>query len=92
MTAASAPGYASALLGQSAVWFIAAAGLTLAWRNDWVGLYLLAAGVLLLFVTAGVNARVPLIEINRQPMTPASCRARRASPRWRRRTPRHRDG
>ena len=53
------------MLGQIAVWLVVAAGVTLAWRNDWVGIYLLAADILLSFITAGVNAWVLLIEINR---------------------------
>jgi hypothetical protein len=48
-----------------ATWFVIAAGAVLLWRGDWDGLYLLPAGLLLAFITAGINAWVLLIEINR---------------------------
>ncbi len=48
-----------------ATWFVIAAAGTLLWRGDWGGLYLLPAGLLLAFITSGMNAWVLLIEINR---------------------------
>jgi modulator of FtsH protease len=45
--------------------FVIAAAVTLLWRNDWSGLYVLPAGLLLAFITSGMNAWVLLIEINR---------------------------
>jgi modulator of FtsH protease len=43
---------------------IVLAGLTLVWRGDDVGLYLLPAGILLSFFAASASAWVLLIEIN----------------------------
>jgi hypothetical protein len=39
--------------------------LTLLWRGDGMGLYLLPPGILLSILAAGANAWVLLIEINR---------------------------
>jgi hypothetical protein len=48
-----------------AVTIIALAGLTLLWRDDEVGLYLLPAGILLSLFAACAGAWVLLVEINR---------------------------
>ena len=53
------------VLSHTAVWLIIVASLVLVWRGDWIGLYLFPAGFLLCFLTAGMNAWVLLIEINR---------------------------
>ncbi len=53
------------MVSRSAMAVIALSGLALLWRGDGDGLYGLAAGILLSFVVAGVNAWVLLIEINR---------------------------
>jgi len=50
---------------QLAIALVALGGLLLAWRSDMAGLYALAAGILLIFIGAGANAWVLLIEINR---------------------------
>jgi hypothetical protein len=52
-------------LGWLADAIVTLAGLALIWRNDPLGAYGLAAGILMLFTVAGVNAWVLLIEINR---------------------------
>jgi hypothetical protein len=51
-------------INRLAVTVIALAGLTLLWRGDGMGLYLLPPGILLI-LAAGANAWVLLIEINR---------------------------
>jgi hypothetical protein len=38
----------------------------LLWRGDWTRLYVVPPGLLLCFITAGMNASVLLIEINRK--------------------------
>jgi hypothetical protein len=43
----------------------AVAGLTIVWRNDMIGFYLLLLGVLFCFLGVGANAWVLLIEIKR---------------------------
>jgi modulator of FtsH protease len=48
-----------------AVSVITLAGLTLLWRGDGAGLYLLPAGILLSFFAASAGAWVLLVEINR---------------------------
>lgn len=48
-----------------AVTAIALAGLILLWKADTIGLYLLPLGILFIFLGAGANAWVLLIEINR---------------------------
>jgi modulator of FtsH protease len=53
------------ILSHVATWFIIVAAATLLWRGDWIGLYVLPAGMLLSFITSGMNAWVLLIEINR---------------------------
>ncbi len=53
------------ILSHVATWLIIAAAATLLWRGDWNGLYVLPAGMLLSFITSGMNAWVLLIEINR---------------------------
>jgi modulator of FtsH protease len=53
------------ILSHVATWFVIAAAATLLWRGDWIGLYVLPAGMLLSFITSGMNAWVLLIEINR---------------------------
>jgi modulator of FtsH protease len=53
------------VLSHVAAWIVIAAGAILLVRGDWYGLYVLPLGVLFCFVTAGVNAWVLLIEINR---------------------------
>jgi hypothetical protein len=52
-------------INRLAVTVIALAGLTLLWRGDGMGLYLLPPGILLSILAAGANAWVLLIEINR---------------------------
>jgi modulator of FtsH protease len=52
-------------VNRTAVTVIALAGLLLVWRGDGKGIYLLAPGILLIFVAVGANAWVLLIEINR---------------------------
>lgn len=52
-------------LSRFSVALVIAAGLALVWRDDTAGAYGLAAGILMSFMTAGVNAWVLLIEINR---------------------------
>jgi modulator of FtsH protease len=54
-----------AALGQAAIWLIVAAGAVCAVRDDLAGVYLVAAGILLSFVSAGVHSWVLLVEINR---------------------------
>jgi hypothetical protein len=53
------------VLSHVAALLVIAAAVTLLWRNDWGGLYVLPAGLLLAFITSGMNAWVLLIEINR---------------------------
>jgi hypothetical protein len=53
------------MLEQGAVGLFVLAGLALAWRGDWAGLYLLVPAILLAFAAAGLHAWVLLIEINR---------------------------
>ncbi len=55
----------TARLNRLSLAMVALAGLILAWRADWTGLYLLAAGILLIFLAAGLSAWVLLVEINR---------------------------
>jgi modulator of FtsH protease len=50
---------------QLAIALVALGGLLLAWRSDMAGPYAVAAGILLIFIGAGANAWVLLIEINR---------------------------
>jgi hypothetical protein len=52
-------------INRLAVSVIALAGLTLLWRGDGAGLYLLPAGILLSFFAASAGAWVLLVEINR---------------------------
>ena len=52
-------------LNRASVVLIGLAGAVLAWRNDPVGLYFLAPGVILSFYAVGANAWVLLVEINR---------------------------
>jgi hypothetical protein len=52
-------------INRLAVAVITLAGLTLLWRGDGVGLYLLPAGILLSFFAASAGAWVLLVEINR---------------------------
>jgi hypothetical protein len=53
------------IVNRLAVTMTMLAGLTLLWRGDEVGLYLLPAGILLSFFAASAGAWVLLIEINR---------------------------
>jgi hypothetical protein len=53
------------VVNRLAVAVVALAGLTLLWRGDAVGLYLLPAGILLSFFAASASAWVLLVEINR---------------------------
>jgi modulator of FtsH protease len=54
-----------ALATQAAAWLFGLGALILILRMDWIGLYVMVPGALLCFVSAGVNAWVLLIEINR---------------------------
>ena len=56
---------AMVVVNRLAVAVVALAGLTLLWRGDAVGLYLLPAGILLSFFAASASAWVLLVEINR---------------------------
>jgi hypothetical protein len=53
------------VINRVAVSVITLAGLTLLWRGDGVGLYLLPAGILLSLLAASAGAWVLLVEINR---------------------------
>jgi hypothetical protein len=53
------------IFNRTVVTVIAIAGAVLLWRGDGVGFYVLALGVLLSFISVGLNAWVLLIEINR---------------------------
>ena len=53
------------IINRLAVTVITLAGLTLVWRGDAMGLYLLPAGILLSFFAASAGAWVLLVEINR---------------------------
>ena len=57
--------YRMVLINRLATLLIAIAGLLLIWRNDVAGFYVLAPGILLSFIAAGLNAWVLLIEIHR---------------------------
>jgi hypothetical protein len=52
-------------LAHVSTWLVGLSAAGLLWRNDWLALYMLPAGILLAFITAGLNAWVLLIEINR---------------------------
>lgn len=52
-------------LNRAAVATIVPGGLLLLLRSDTAGVYVIALGTLLLFCSAGVNAGVLLIEVNR---------------------------
>ena len=52
-------------INRLAVTVVALAGLTLLWRGDGAGLYLLPVGILLSFLAASAGAWVLLVEINR---------------------------
>jgi len=52
-------------VNRGALSLIALSGLLILLRGDGIGLYLLAAGILLTFIAVGANAWVLLIEINR---------------------------
>ena len=52
-------------VNQLAIALVALGGLVVTWRSDAAGFYVLAPGILLIFIGAGANAWVLLIEINR---------------------------
>jgi hypothetical protein len=53
------------VLAHISIWLVVLSAALLLERNDWLGLFVLPAGILLAFITAGLNAWVLLIEINR---------------------------
>lgn len=54
-------------------------GALLLWPGDWTGLYVVPPGLLLCFITAGMNAWVLLIEIDRQTRAVQSFQAARGT-------------
>lgn len=52
-------------LNRTVMALVAVAGLSILWRGDGAGLYLLAAGILATFLAVGASAWVLLVEINR---------------------------
>ncbi len=61
------------VIDRLAVSVVALAGLTLLWRGEGAGLYLLPAGILLSFFAAGAGVWVLLVEINRQVVGTHDC-------------------
>lgn len=53
------------VLAHISIWLVVLSAALLVERNDWLGLFVLPAGILLAFITAGLNSWVLLIEINR---------------------------